>query len=228
MKSCSKNTKLITTLIVLTLLFLCAVNITFSYFSASAKVTCSVTLPNFEFKCAYKIKNNNTTKYVDSTQLEIYPAESQIHRGSVFTVNVIDGEESVEVDYIGCSSRGTKKAYVRFWIDAYVVRDGELDTTINYGKYFLVGYQDGGNFLESQEMFEDSFSKSNDTYFMIDAVSSGFSTCFKYVQLSPSAPVEMLGESLRVFVTMQGVQIENEAYKSVFDDEHGYCEEWGV
>lgn len=219
-----KHTKITIVLIVLMMLFLCAINITYSYFSATGKVTGSGNLHSLTLTCHYTVNDGEPTS-VGATQMQIYPASGVLTRGTAFKLKQNATDTASNIDSIGYTLTGTQ-AFVRFWIDAYIVKDGEVDESVNYGEYFLVGRLSSSSFTEMQVFSSSLYAKENNTYFVVSARNAGSYDIFDSLKFDESAPNEILGETIRIFVTFEAVQTANQAFKQVFDDERGYLSDW--
>lgn len=219
-----KHTKITIMLIVLMLLFLCAINITYSYFSATGKVTGSGNLHSLTLTCHYWDNNGNQID-TSSGQLQIYPVSGVLTRGTAFKLKQNASDTESNITNIGYTLTGTQ-AFVRFWIDAYIVKDGEVDESVNYGEYFLAGRLSSSSFTEMQVFNSSLYAKENNTYFVVSARNAASYDIFDSLKFDESAPNEILGETIRIFVTFEAVQTANQAFKQVFDDERGYISDW--
>ena len=115
-------------------------------------------------------------------------------------------------------------SYVRLWINAYIIKDSVLDTSVNYGQYF-----------EFTSLYTSAFetkiitqnTESRKMYYLISSISSGVLIDIATgLTLLSTAPVEMLDKSINITINFDSVQVENQAYKAVFDDGWGYCSSW--
>lgn len=226
MKERFTSSKILTLVIVLMTVFLCLINVTYSYFSAKDNVAGNVNLSQILLEGVYwETEYGDTVLGLGGTEVPMFPATNKINRGSHFKLKKnVDDESSMGA--IGYRVTGTT-VFVRFWIDAYIVdENGVENKTTNYGEYFLAGDVDGDEFVE---VYGD-YTKSNDsnTYFVNESVEgdSGDNYAFSALKLVDNAPDDMLGEKLRIYVTFDACQSSNKAFKSVFDDEHGYLESW--
>ena len=104
------------------------------------------------------------------------------------------------------------------------VTAGEI---VDYSEYFELGYLSGSNFSYSSTVARETNVVNNKnyvTYFLKSAISGdSISSCgINSIRMTSSAPNEILDSHMIIFISMEGVQSTNKAYKSVFNDNHGY------
>ncbi len=226
MKNTSKQAKLIGIIVILFTLVLCVVNITYSYFSFSSKVSGTASFESYDVKFGYSY-STSSEKLVDENTLTVYPiytsAGGTIGRGESFKLKVLDGASDVNINSLFFSAEGGN-SYVRFWIDAYKSTEGVIDKTVNYGRYFdfVIPYA---------ESFESSVktrgAETKKMYYAKAAINAGSSIVFATgLTLLNDAPVDMLNSTMQITINFDAVQAENGAYLSVFDDAWGYSESW--
>ena len=185
MKTNAKSFKLICTLVLLMLAVLGFVNITYSYFTATAKKDGEFNLGAFSVKFATLNEGSLTTV---ENNIRLYPSVSVIKRGESFGLMTGNGTTNVALDDLQITNGSGCGAYVRFWIDAYVITNATqnpvaVDTTINYGKYFALTRPNVGgnsnNFSRVDVIQQDSTSGEysvQQTYYYIEKVlGSGYS-----------------------------------------------------
>ena len=250
MNKAKRNAKLMFTFVLTALAFLCSFNVTYSYFTATAKESGNLGFADLDVRFVYLDSLSNVLPTGSYTQdnlytLNLYPVEGTIERGVEFHLSTTENGTAIKNLAIRNMAHSSI-AYVRFWIDAYVVTgstsngDGStsylLDKTKNYGKYF--------------------FLTTNDTYYVRGDCNSSAtegSWCY-YVgtQMYPHqqtnstillgnslimrdlgegenidpVPNDVLGSQLQISISLQAVQYANGAYTSVFDDAKGYCVYW--
>ena len=144
MKKVSKSVKLFTTLALLVLAFFSAINVTYSYFTASTKSNGTLNFPDMQVNFVYWTSNSES-KTVTTSTLTLYPVEEvstgvydtcAISRGNSFLVSLT--EKGTPINDLGIKNAATScESYVRFWIDAYIVNNsGGIISSTNYGRYF--------------------------------------------------------------------------------------------
>lgn len=74
MKRTGKQVKLLGILVILTLIFLFAFNVTYSYFTATDRVVGNIEFSNLDVRFAYR--SNNVDTVVDSESLSVIPSAS--------------------------------------------------------------------------------------------------------------------------------------------------------
>ena len=242
MTKVSRNVKLITTLILLVLAFCCSFNVTYSYFTASASKSGSLNFPDLDVRFVTTDKNNDIVQNGSYTQdslytIELYPMGGTISRGATFVLSLDEyttGGTQEEIGNIVIKNmENSTDAYVRFWVDAYIVNDdGTLNITKNYGKYFLFEMTDDSYFVRGGTG-SNTTEETNSCYFA-EPLYAG--TSYDYINLGNTLsfsdltgdeiPADVLGEKLKITLTLEAVQTTNNAFTSVFNDEKGYYSNW--
>lgn len=115
------------------------------------------------------------------------------------------------------------------------VAESDRGVVVDYGQYFALGTLTNGNFtsVESSVNVEktvktvDNFGYA--TYFYKSALTplatqtAETENLFNAIMMLESAPNEVLGSTMCLYVSFDAVQKDNKAYLSVFNDEkHGY------
>ncbi len=220
MKYTGKHIKILGLIVILTLIFLFAFNVTYSYFSAIDRVTGNIVFSNLNVRFAYR--SNNVDTVVNDTSLTIIPSASSgtISRGSTFNLALSDG---TEISYLAFNSSSDSCAsYIRYRINAYKVNDGVEDTSINYGQYF----QFEGS-LDVVREIRTVAGETNAIYYIKESVSANSRRVFaSSITLLESAPVSILNSQLKLTITFEAVQSANKAFTVVFDDGWGYLNTW--
>ena len=221
MKQISKATKIIGVSIGLVLLFLCAFNITYSYFTARAVIDGQINFGSLDVKVTYLTTDNVIYQYPEGeTTVTINVLGGQtISRGSEFKMASLDGKE---IRYLAFSGSGTN-SYVRFWVNAYKRSGESFDKSTNYGRYFTP--------VVSSNVFTSSLktvgSVTNNVYYITNAIGTagvmGFAESMKF---SADAPLELMDADVQIIITFEAVQASNKAYLSVFGDDWGYSNSW--
>ena len=267
MKRLSKQTKIVTMLVILTMIFLCAFNITYSYFTAAANLKGETNFKNLKLVFAYWSNESTRTAVPSGNSVQLITTASLI-RESVSKLKTSADDTSylyslgLISDYSSCS------AYVRFWVEAYIVEeiDGnvyfvdtkgnllnangeyvdsngnviEVETSnqgemIDYGQYFEIGEisnesynnQNYEDFTINGQYIEKSTNEGYVTYYLKNAVSAGDEVpLIDSIKMLYSAPSEILGTKICLYLSFEAVQNSNQAFKSEFDDLRGYCQSW--
>lgn len=234
MKKATKSVKLITTLTLLVLAFFSVINVTYSYFTASAKSNGTLNFPDMQVNFVYLTNETSSPNVVTTSTLTLYPVEEvstgvydscAISRGNSFLVSLT--EKGAPIRDLGIKNSATScESYVRFWIDAYIVNSsGSIISNTNYGKYFL---------LPTNRFYTNTGSSVAGSwcYFTEYAMSSNYEIDFgNSITFAEDAPVELLGKKLKITISFEAVQKANEAYLSVFGktgDTKGYYTLWGT
>ena len=153
----------------------CVVNVTYSYFTSTSSAEGQMTLPNLDVYFHYETEDDY---YVDlglTKSLNLIPVDGLIEREVPFSVKISDNTSSFNEKQIEILSiySGSGSAYVRFWVDVYVVKtenNGGVETEIidkskNYGKYFSVPFASSVGVYSSEK----------DCYYVKSSLSAGIS-----------------------------------------------------
>lgn len=220
MKNTSKQIKLLGLLVILTLIFLFAFNVTYAYFTASKRVTGNIQFSNLDIRFAYR--SNNVDTIVDTDTLKIYPSDSTgvISRGGTIYLAT---ESGADIQYLAFSSTSdSTPSYIRYRINAYKVINETIDESVNYGQYFEF---QGGNFVTRRVLTVGN--ETNAIYYIEEEVAGNVRRVFaSSIKLLETAPVALLNSRINLSITFEAVQSENQAYLSVFNDGWGYLESW--
>lgn len=228
MKQAKKHFNLFVSIALLLLAVVYLTNITYSYFTTSHNAGGSIVFSDLDVQFYYKetsLEDDAITK--EENTIELYSATSAISIGSPFQVALTAGGTAIY--HIGFqATQNSCDAYVRFWIDAYIVKqDKTLDKTVNYGKYFL---------LPQSELYTNTNSSvsTSSCYFGVQAITQrvglviGNTLTLTDLEGDP-VPVEILGETIQITISFEAVQKANQAYLSAFgdvDDTKGYLKSW--
>jgi uncharacterized protein YqkB len=101
------------------------------------------------------------------------------------------------------------------------VTKGEI---VDYAEHFSMGMLLGGNMYSEKITRQVNVvnEKNYVSYFLNTQLQVEEDLQVNAIQLLSTAPSEMLDSDLVIFLTMEGVQATNSAYKVVFDDNYGY------
>lgn len=238
MKAKTEKIKLITMFVLLLIAIISVTNVTYSFFSSTASSGGEMAFGTMNFKLYY----NNTNNTLANNKLTVVP-DGPISRGKSFSVYLEQDESTlVSVQEIGFINSGTVNCYVRFWIDAFIEGD---ESGTNYGKYFYIeaysndfvrkrvdadsspacyyavsqfGENEGNYFYINKDGYDKQYFK------MQDIPASDLDSAYKTV--TDALPLDILGEELKITISFEAVQAANEAWKSVFNDELGYYDDW--
>ena len=222
MKSVSKQTKRVTLCVILTLVFLCIFNVVYSYFTATANLNGNLEFNSLLVNFTY-LYDSDLTIVNNSNTLILYPTSTYVVRGQVFEVTPVNGG-STAIDAVSVKLQtGSCNSYVRYWIDAYIVNDGVVDESTNYGRYFILGTKTTTNGVDSvvvnSTYFDTVSYKGLVTYYIKDVVTTSVSpTIFNAIQLDVDAPSVLYGNDVQLSVSLEAVQAVNDAYVSAFND----------
>jgi len=141
MTKASKFAKILLTLTLLVLAFCCSFNVTTAYFTASSTRSGQLKFPNLDVR--FLTLNENDQISNQSQTIMLHPIGGTIVRGQRIEVSLTEASENkTQVPVKNITIRNMENsipAYLRFWIDAYVVTNpetGEVDTSKNYGNIF--------------------------------------------------------------------------------------------
>ena len=224
MKQFNKHTKLFLSLILLVVAVLCVVNVTYAYFSSTSKTSGEAVLKDLNVQFVYQANSEDSYQANENeATIELFSADGPIERGVPFNLSLTSGGDAINMLGIMSAVNDPMPSYVRFWIDAYVVnQDGTLNTTTNYGKYFIPS---GDNV----SLNSNSSSSSSWCYYatLTGMVTSLIGSRLTLTDLQGSpVPASLLGEKLKIFISFEAIQGANNAYLQEFDDEKGYCLDW--
>lgn len=229
-----KEFKIIGLCVILALLFLCAFNVTYSYFTAISSITGQMNFYDLNVKFG-RARGSTEFTTIEGATLVVAPnkiisdssAASIIARGDTFSLKTLVNNAYVDVDYLyfrvepnSCDS------YVRFMLDAYKLNaDGTtVDTSVNYGQYFLIN---NSTSAFTTKLITNS-NVTNTVYYMTNALIAG-ANIYRFcdsITLLDSAPVDILDGKILLTISFKAVQKANKAYQSVFNDGWEYLDSW--
>ena len=229
MKQKKINLNMIVSLVLAILAVVSLVGYTHSYFTASAKRegTMGFATMSVRFAYYYVDEDNNGSYYPlyeEKNQISLYPAgTSAIQRGVPFGLSPNPAGSPITNLAIH-NMKNSCSAFVRFWINAYVIKNGEQEET-NYGQYFTL------NIVEADVATTDAGTNKTESVYCLKTALDA--TIYRYigatVTMSTSAPDELMGETLRIDICMDSVQSANKAHLAVFkEDAKGYYSGWGT
>ena len=232
MKQKTKSSNILTTFILLILAVLCVTNVTYSYFTAQSKVEDSINFGDLNVRFVYQETSTSSPQSAEPSSIDLFSAEGAIQQNVPFELSL--EKEGSPIYKLGINNQsGSCDAYVRFWIDAFVVDEGSTDTT-NYGKYFFIDDED---LLKEGVITRGQSSVQNSSCYFFTKVlrhSSnrwiGTKLILQDVSETDIVPVDLLGHEIQITISLQAVQAANGAYLSVFgadDDTKGYYTGWG-
>lgn len=240
MKKASKSAKIIVSFALIMLAFLCSLNVTYSYFTASAKESGTLNFSDVDVRFVYNTSYPEDYETNSSYTINLYPTSGSIARGAEFELSDAEAGEAIHSLEIK-RMPNTADAYVRFWIDAYVYNSEtqQIDKSVNYGKFFFIDI----NEEIEQYVTRGNSAGENDTegdwcYYLIYPLMSsslsldiGNSLIFQDVKneqgtVVEAIPNEVLGTKLKITMTVEAVQYAHKAFESEFNDEKGYYVGW--
>jgi len=255
MKTTTKGMKITSLLVIITLLFLFAFNVTYSYFTATANANGSINFGKLDLKFIYqagsitetvenKIQiypNSNlardsvcgfTTAAVSGSSITnigvtSLPGSCEAYIRVKFEVYICK-QISGTVYYVDSKGNyvGDNGNYVDESGNTITVAEADQGQVIDYAQYFLLGSVKNDVFSETS--FVKSIKNNTVTYFYTSALSSG-SDIFMGVsalKMVADSPDELLGTTVCMYLSFDGVQKANEAFKYVYDDDRGYYNGW--
>lgn len=233
MKSRTNSFKLIVSLVLLMMAVFSFINVSYSYFSSKTSRKGQFTMHDLDVSFLYQAVGSipNTV----STSVTLAAATDTIERGVAFNFKIWNSQknEFSEINYLQIANEeNSTDCYVRFWIEAYVLKSGEADTTVDYGKYFALTRQAT---LPSVNNFTRATSEPYCYYIeqslaSEEYISLGKELTLQDVSATDPVPTKILGEELQIRISFEAVQKANQAFKSVFKitetDKKGYYSGW--
>ena len=257
MKSKTNSFKLIISLVLLMLAVLNFIHVSYSYFTATISVNGDLGMSNLKVSFRYKPIDSNTATIAKDNYITLVSSTERIERGNAFGLKIFrpsdndDEGEYVEISDISIiNEKNSCDCYVRFWIEAYLVKNGKLDTATDYGKFFFLTRYDSfgsNNFTRATTAPYCYYieKKLTSTGSSADAsLSLGNELTLKDItKPNPSypndrtkdivveaVPIDLLGETLQIKISFEAVQTANKAFESVFkvtqEDPKGYYSGW--
>lgn len=227
MRKISKESKLYPILVIVALIFLLSINVAYAYFTSRSYVVGDTNFATLDVNWQYEGTAGTETI---TNGITINPIISSINRGE--TVKFKIGEQSI--NRLGFKlAEGSTGAYIRFWVDAYVVNgtngDGSLNlSTMNYGNYFQLRISD----VDYPTFTENTYTSNevtytNRIYYSAGEVNTNIDLwCIDSIKLLEDAPIDLLSKEVSLSISFEAVQSSNEAFKSVFNDWKGYSDSW--
>lgn len=231
MKTVNKEIKIVTLIVLMATVFLLAVGFVYAYFVTNTILTANTNFNDFGVSLYYT--SNSISTEIAKTNgnavntLTLNPSSASISRGAVFGLNT---QSSNAVDLVTVkTSNNSTPAYVRFWIEAYIVTNGVVDTSVDYAQYFTLGYRQTVSSVTSVVVTNDCYRLVYDmgdndsstnlvTYYVKNALAANSSAdCFDAIQISQDAPSALLNKSIKITLSFEAVQASNNAYSAVFD-----------
>lgn len=229
MKQEIKKSNIFITLVLLMLAIMCVTNVTYSYFTATETKDDSLNFGDLNVQFVYMLKGSpNEETTLNSGKIELYSVSGPIQRDVKFDLGVKqlinEQEQIVAIDYIAVRNlTGSCDCYARFWIDAFVVKNGEADETENYGKYFFWEMPAYQSFVRttSEDMcyyyFKETLTVNSQSNFPIEN-----SLILQDISDDDQVPAKILGESLKITLNIQAVQKANGAYMEIFSNDKNH------
>jgi len=235
MKQKTKSSSIIITLILLMLAVLCVTNVTYSYFTAQAKVEDETAFGDLNVRFVYQSTYGGSSIESPTGTIELFSSTGAIQQNVPFQFSLT--QEGDPIYNLGIHNQsGSCDAYVRFWIDAFIVEDGEIKDNTNYGKYFFIADE---QLLEEGVITRSGSSVQDSSCYFFPKVlepsissprSIGTTLELRDVSATDTVPVAMLGVEMQITISFQAVQAANRAFESVFGaegDTKGYYTGWG-
>lgn len=225
MKQKKITLNMIISLVLAMLAIVSFIGYTNSYFTASAKREGKMEFAIMSVRFAYYYGSGYLPKDDEGDnvkeQISLYPANTAaIQRGVAFGVSP-DPQGTAVQNLAIHNMAGSCNAYVRFWINAYIIKDNQQDST-NYGQYFTLNKTSDVDFTNAgtgrkQSVYCLKRALREDEYVYIGAT----------LTMSTTAPDSLMGETLRIDICMDSIQADNGAHLIEYkNDAKGYYSGW--
>lgn len=233
MTKVSKSAKIIITLVLLVLAFLCSFNATTSYFTATSNKSGALNFPLLDVRFT-TVANGSTPENqlgANASTVTLYPHGGTISRGQAFNLSLSDAADATAINNIVIKNMaGSCEVYVRFWIDAYTYSNGVQGTT-NYGEYFLM-QGDGDIVRGGTSKHTQALTEADWCYFVPIVIPAGGGHIIgNSLKIDDGLPDNVLGQQLKITITLEAVQSLNGAFVEEFgdaEDKKGYYSEWVI
>ncbi len=237
MTKVSKYSKILLTVTLIVLAFCCSFGVTNSYFTASSSRSGNLTFHNLEVK--FKAVDSQGATLSEASPIILYPMTAAIIRGEAFNLSLTENNQTAIGNLAVANTEESIEAYVRFWIDAYIVDSTKpegVDTKTNYGEYFLLNYN--ADSVSKGEAKNPTVATESSWCYYVKGIlvpkgsEDGYSSINIGNTLTLSETVtdeifsELVGHQLRISITLQAVQSANGAVRSEFNDVKGYYTRW--
>ncbi len=227
MKQSTKQFNVVLSLILVVLAIVSAVSITWSYFTSTNSKVGTMEFSDLQVQFVYyETEGGGFQTATGGTTIPLYVAKGEvIARDDPF--NLASSHNGNAIHSLAIHNSGAScSAFVRFWIDAYVLDQNDLPKTENnYGKYFQFNYNSDVALANSGA----NRTNENVTYCHILAISGSDTNARRIgasITLSEEAPIELLGEKIKFYMSLEAVQSANGAVTQVFNDSKGYYHSW--
>ena len=243
MKSKTKFLKTFVTLVLLMLAVFSFVNASFSFFTSANSTQGNIKMADMSVSFRYKVSGYQAGELEKGSSITFVPTTPFIERGVAFNLKLVEGDTSRNLEHLSIIKQsGQCDAYVRFWIEAYRLKnDNSLDKTEDYGRFF---------FLTRRPLGSNNFSRAESEPYcyyiekaLYDATDDPLEPTDPHMMdlgiemtltdikasngtLIEAVPIDLLGERIQITISFQAVQKANEAFKSVFNDDKGYYSKW--
>lgn len=196
------------------LVFLCAFNVTYAYFTARATVEGNLTFYDLNLTFGYRKTGDNATTSTGSTEFQIYPNGSNILRGVPFGFTLQSGENITGV-YM-CSSNTSCNAYVRVKVKAVKMKlsgnnyVADEDTT-DYGHYIKLTVSTG--------VVQNTLDSDDNWYYAQSALRTGSGNSTQIATaatISTDAPADVTNSYLKITLVFEAVQQNTTAVKETW------------
>ena len=239
MKQKQKKLNIMSIIVFLVLALMCVSNVTYSYFTATAKSEGDFSFQKIETYFSYNTSGYVNTR-IDGT-LSVVPLEGTIDREVPFTF-AIEQTNAGQTTYTQISKLYIENngcnVFVRFWVDAYL-SSGTAQTGDNYGRFFF--FTAGSTSYYTNQGGNNSSGLVSGTYYVTQPLGDD-EDWYKSINIGnqlmlsdiydasgnveEAVPLDIFGGELDIYISFEAVQVANEAYKFVFDDDRGYYNGW--
>lgn len=237
MTKVGKFSKMLLTLTLIVLAFCCSFGVTNSYFTASSSKSGNVEFEKLDVK--FKAVNEQDAVLDESSTITLYPMTGAIIRGEAFNLSLTETNQTAIGNIKIANTEESIEAYVRFWIDAFIVDESKpegVDTTTNYGQYFLLNYD--ADYVSKGGAKNLTVATESDWcyYLQYELVHEGAELGDSSLNIGNTLTLsetvtdetfsELVGHQLRISITLEAVQRANGAVRFEFNDEKGYYTGW--
>lgn len=230
MKIQKRSGNIFVVLAVLTLLFLFTFSVTYAYFTSNKSLQGNIAFAGLDVKFAYKMQEESSWTPISDSTFTVKPDKRVVLRGDTFNYMYDSNGDEVDEQIYSLAffaSSNSCSSYVRLRVDAYIVEEGVVNKTVNYGQYFKI------NFLAEDDFQTKTLTVgtiTNNIYYKKSALlGSGNAVAYEFsnsMTLLENSPDELLQKSINVSMYFEAVQSTNSAFKFTYNDGWGYCDSW--
>ena len=199
MKIVHKKLNIIGAILMVMVVFLCAFNVTYAYFTARATVEGNLTFYDLNLTFGYVQSNSNQAVSTGQTAFTINPNADNVLRGQAFGFQLTDGTALKNVSIM--SNAKSCNAYVRVKVVAVKMKDATTadDDTTDYGKYIT---------LTTPSTVATNTTDSTDYWYYVrgQVRTSGTIEIATAATISIDAPADVTNGYLKITLVFDAVQ----------------------